>query len=148
VPTFLWKAGNNWPIPMTPQTEVFQELLLNRPTRWTLLGMFVTKYFAPQVPLVGHAFVLFWASLRVFLVALVLTLLDVAYDVPAETLNGVLGLLGMFAIGWLVTRDLGKRYGTPTRFSAIGAKVMLSMMVVTWGIFSIAYVVLPLWRGA
>jgi hypothetical protein len=108
---------------------------------WTLLGMLVMKYFVRHVPLVSHAIILFWAIFRVLLAVLGLTIAGALLDISAGPFAGLLSLLGMCAIGWLITRDLAEKYGTPTKFPAVGAKVMFSMLALTWIIIGIIYVV-------
>lgn len=107
---------------------------------YTLLGMFIMKYFVPKVPLISHAIILFWAIFRVMLVAIVLIFAGVMFNISAGPLSGVLSLLGMCAVGWLITRHMTKNYGTPTKFPAVGAKVMFSTLVLMWVLIIIVYV--------
>jgi hypothetical protein len=90
------------------------------------------KYFVRQVPLISHAIIFFWAAFRVLLVVVVFTFLGVIFNISTGTLSGLLGLLALSAVGWLITRHLAKNYGTPTKFPSVGAKVMASMLVISW----------------
>ncbi len=49
---------------------------------WTLIGMFVMKYFVRQVPILNHAAILLWASFRVQIVVLVLFFLVASLAFP------------------------------------------------------------------
>jgi len=98
---------------------------------WTIVGMFVMKYFARRVPLLNHATILFWATLRVQIVAFGLIHLGSVFGISVRSLSSLLGLLASCAVGWLVTRDLSRKYGTPTKFPAVGAKVVTTMIIIT-----------------
>jgi len=93
--------------------------------------MFVMKYFARRVPLLNHAAILFWATLRVQIVAFGLIYLGRVFGISLRSLSSLLGLLASCAVGWLVTRDLSRKYGTPTKFPAVGAKVVITMIIIT-----------------
>ena len=98
---------------------------------WTIVGMVLMKYFVRQVPLLNHAAILFWATLRVQIVVLALVYLGSIFGISVRPLSGLFGLLACCAVGWLVTRDLSRKYGVPTKFPAVGAKVMTTMVIMT-----------------
>jgi len=98
---------------------------------WTIVGMFVMKYFVRQVPILNHAAILFWAILRVQIVVLALISLCSAFGISVRALSGPFGLLASCAIGWLVTQHLSRKYGVPTKFPAVGAKVMTTIFIIT-----------------
>jgi len=72
-----------------------------------------------------------WATLRVQIVVLGLIYLASAFGISVRSLSSLLGLLASCAVGWLVTRDLSRKYGTPTKFPAVGAKVVITMIIIT-----------------
>lgn len=98
---------------------------------WTLVGMLVMKFFVRQVPILTHAVILFWATLRVQIVALALIALCRLLGVPLGAILQVVGVLATCAVGWLVTQDLSRKYGVSKKFSGVGAKVMTTMYVLT-----------------
>ncbi len=98
---------------------------------WTLIGAFVMKYFVRQVPIRNHAAILFWAALRVQIVVFALILLGSIFGISIRPLSGLLSVLALCATGWLVTQHLSRNYGVPTKFPAVGAKVMTTMVVFT-----------------
>ena len=98
---------------------------------WTIVGMFVMKYFVRQVPILNHAAILFWAILRVQIVVLALIFLCSVFGISVRGLSGPFGLLASCAIGWLVTQQLSRKYGVPTKFPAVGAKVMTTIFIIT-----------------
>ena len=99
---------------------------------WVFAGMFVMKYFVRQVPILNHAAILFWASFRVQIVVLALMFLGRILGVSQQVLSGILSVLALCAVGWLVTQHLARNYGVPTKFPAVGAKVMTTMFAITW----------------
>ena len=98
---------------------------------WTLIGALVMKYFVRQVPILNHAGILFWAAFRVQIIFFVLILLASASGISIRPLSGIVSVLALCATGWLVTQHLSTNYGVPTKFPAVGAKVMTTMSVVT-----------------
>jgi hypothetical protein len=98
---------------------------------WTIVGMFVMKYFVRQVPILNHAAILFWAIFRVQIVVLALILLISIFGFSVRPLSGLFGVLASCAVGWLVTQHLSRKYGVPTKFPAVGAKVMTTMFIIT-----------------
>ena len=106
---------------------------------WTLIGSLVMKYLFRQVPIRSHAAILFWAMLRVQIVVLALIVLGSVFSISVRSLSSLFGgltqslfpILALCAVGWLVTRDLSKKYGVPTKFPAVGAKVMTTMYIIT-----------------
>lgn len=105
----------------------------------TLFGTAALKYFARSVPWLSHAFIFFWAMFRVMLVVLVITFVGVIFDIPTGPLSGVFTFLGIGAVGTLITRNLGKHYGLPTKFPAIGAKTMFVLFILIWVIVIVVY---------
>ena len=99
---------------------------------WVFAGMIVMKYFVRQVPILNHAAILFWASFRVQIVVLALMFLGRIFGVSQQVLSGILSVLALCAVGWLVTQHLARNYGVPTKFPAVGAKVMTTMFAITW----------------
>ncbi len=99
---------------------------------WTLVGMFVMKYFVRQVPILNHAAILFWATFRVQTVVLASIFLASIFGISLRPLWGLFSVLVPCAVGWLVTQHLSRNYGVPTKFPAIGAKVATTMVVITW----------------
>jgi hypothetical protein len=99
---------------------------------WTLVGMFVMKYFVRQVPILNHAAILFWATFRVQIGALVLIFLASIFGLSLRPLSGLFSVIVPCAVGWLVTQHLSRSYGVPTKFPAVGAKVATTMVVITW----------------
>jgi hypothetical protein len=99
---------------------------------WTLVGMFVMKYFVRQVPILNHAAILFWATFRVQIVALALIYLGGIFGISLRALSALFSALALCAVGWLVTQHLSRNYGVPTKFPAVGAKVMTTMVIITW----------------
>jgi|ERR1700733_3169826 len=89
------------------------------------------KYFVRQVPILNHAAILFWAALRVQIVALVLILLGRIFGISVVALSGLFSVLALCATGWLVTQHLSRSYGVPAKFPAVGAKVMTTMVIIT-----------------
>jgi len=108
---------------------------------WTIIGMFVMKYFVRQVPLLNHAAILFWATLRMQIVVLALIYLGSIFGISARPLSGLFGLLASCAVGWLVTRHLSRKYGVPTKFPAVGAKVVTTMIIIT-SLIAVAIIVI------
>jgi hypothetical protein len=98
---------------------------------WTIVGMFVMKYFVRQVPLLNHAAILFWATLRVQIVVLALVYLGSILGISVRPFSSLVGLLASCAVGWLVTRHLARKYGVPTKFPAVGAQVITTMAIIT-----------------
>lgn len=98
---------------------------------WTLVGMFVMKFFVRQVPILNHAAILFWATFRVQIVVLALVFLGRILGVSLRGLSGLSSVLALCAVGWLVTRHLSRNYGVPAKFPAAGAKVVTTMVVIT-----------------
>jgi hypothetical protein len=98
---------------------------------WTIVGMFVMKFFVRKVPLLDHAAILFWATLRVQIVVLALIFVLNTLGISMRPLSGFVSLLALCAIGWLVTQDLSRRYSVPTEFPAVGAKVMATMTIIS-----------------
>ena len=117
-------------LPMAPTQALF--ILAIFCVVWTLIGMFVMKYFVRQVPLLNHAAILFWATFRVQIGALVLVSLASIFGISVRALSGLFSVIVPCAIGWLVTQHLSKSYGVPTKFPAVGAKVVATMIVITW----------------
>jgi hypothetical protein len=99
---------------------------------WTLVGMFVMKYFVRQVPILNHAAILFWATFRVQIVVLALIFLGSIFGISLRALSGLFSVLALCAVGWLLTHHLSKNYGVPTKFPAVGAKVVTTMVIITW----------------
>jgi hypothetical protein len=99
---------------------------------WTLVGMFVMKYFVRQVSILNLAAVLFWATFRVQIAVLVLIFLASIFGISLRPLLALFGVLVPCAVGWLVTQHLSRSYGVPTKFPAVGAKVAATMVVITW----------------
>jgi hypothetical protein len=108
----------------------------------TIFGALILKYFVRSVPLLGHAVLFFWALFRVTLVAIVLTSIVALtrMDIPSSLSLSVLFIIaGMCAVGWLITYDLGRRYGVPTEFPGPGFKTMLCLLALTWAFISIPW---------
>jgi hypothetical protein len=99
---------------------------------WTLVGMFVMKYFVRQVSILNLAAVLFWATFRVQIAVLVLIFLASIFGISLRPLLALFGVLVPCAVGWLVTQHLSRSYGVPTKFPAVGAKVAATLVVITW----------------
>jgi len=98
---------------------------------WTLIGAFVMKYFVRQVPILNHAAILFWATFRVQIAVFALILLGSIFGISLRPLSGLSSALALCGTGWLVTQHLSRNYGVPTKFPAVGAKVMTTMAVIT-----------------
>jgi len=98
---------------------------------WTLVGMFVMKYFVRRVPILNHAAILVWATFRVQILVLVLIFLGGIFGISLRALSGLFGVVAVLAVGWLVTRHLSRDYGAPTKFPAVGAKVTTTTVVIT-----------------
>jgi hypothetical protein len=96
---------------------------------WTIVGMLLMKYFVRQVPLLSHAAILFWATLRVQIAVLAIVYLGSIFGLSVK--SGLFGLLAFCAVGWLVTRSLSRKYGVPTKFPAVGAKVVTMMFIIS-----------------
>jgi hypothetical protein len=91
----------------------------------TIVGAPIMKCFAWRIPLVVHAIVFFLAAYAVYFVWALILAVGVLFKVYPTPNTGLYALIGMCpAAGWLITRMLAKTYGTPTRFPAIGARVM------------------------
>jgi len=71
---------------------------------------------------------------------MVITVVGVIFDLSAGTFSGILAMIGVCIVGWLITRHMARRYGIPTKFPAIGAKVMTTMIVLMWVIIGVVYV--------
>ena len=99
---------------------------------WTLVGMFVMKYFVRQVSILNLAAILFWAVFRVQIAVLALIFLAGIFGISLRPLAGLFSVLVPCAVGWLVTQHLSRRYGVPTKFPAVGAKVAATMVTITW----------------
>lgn len=112
----------------------------------TIFGMLALKFFVRPVPLLSHAIIFFWAMFRVLLVVSVVTfgVVLAGIQIPSA-FSGLFSLAGLWAVGWLINRDLQKRYGVPTKFPSAGFKVVLSLFVLCW-IFVGAYFLLTLWH--
>jgi hypothetical protein len=98
---------------------------------WTLVGALVMKYFVRQVPIVNLAAILFWAAIRVQIVVLALILLVSMIGISLRPFVALSNVLALCAVGWLVTQHLSRNYGVPTKFPAVGAKVMTTMVIIT-----------------
>ena len=98
---------------------------------WTLVGTLVMKYFVRQVPILDHAAILFWATFRVQIVVFALILLGSIFGISVRPLLGFFNVLALCAVGWLVTQHLSRNYGVPTKFPAVGAKVMTTMVIIS-----------------
>jgi hypothetical protein len=98
---------------------------------WTLVGTLVMKYFVRQVPILNHAAILFWATFRVQIVVFALILLGSIFGISVRPLLGFFNVLALCAVGWLVTQHLSRNYGVPTKFPAVGAKVMTTMVIIS-----------------
>jgi len=98
---------------------------------WMLVGVLVMKYFVREVPILNHAAILFWATLRVQIVVLALIYLGGVFGFPLRALSSLFSVLSLCAVGWLVTRHLSRNYGVPTKFPAVGAKVTTTMVIIT-----------------
>jgi hypothetical protein len=99
---------------------------------WTLVGMFAMKYFVRQVPLLNLAAILFWATFRVQIVVLASIFLGGIFGISIRALSGLFSVFALCAVGWLVTQHLSRNFGVPTKFPAVGAKVMTTMVIITW----------------
>jgi hypothetical protein len=97
---------------------------------WTLVGALVMKYFVRNVPIVNLAAILFWAAIRVQIVILALILLASMLGISLRPLLALSNVLPLCAVGWLVTQHLSRNYGVPTKFPAVGAKVMTLMVII------------------
>jgi hypothetical protein len=69
----------------------------------TLFGTAVLKYFVRNVPLLSHAFIFFWAMFRVMVVAAVCIVVATIFDIHAGLFSAVFAILGMGAVGTLIT---------------------------------------------
>ena len=98
---------------------------------WTLVGTLVMKYFVRQVPILNHAAILFWATFRVQIVVFALIILGSIFGISVRPLLGFFNVLALCAVGWLVTQHLSRNYGVPTKFPAVGAKVMTTMVIIS-----------------
>lgn len=113
------------PIEWTTFAPAFGQALLTLTVfcvAWTMVGMFVMKFFVRQVPILNHAAILFWATLRVQIVVLLLVSLRGIFGLPARALSYPVTLLALCAIGWLVTRDLSRKYGCPRNFRPLAPR--------------------------
>ena len=99
----------------------------------TIFGAVVLKYFVRTVPLLSHAILYFWAVFRVLFVVVAAWLIVVliGIEIPSA-FSGLLSIAGMCVVGWLITHDLAKRYGVPSKFPGPGFKTMLSLLVLSW----------------
>lgn len=107
----------------------------------TVFGALLLKYFVRQVPILSCALLFFWALFRVLFVVSVLYFLTIVFALSMGALSGVFSLVGMCMVGWLITRDLGRLYGVPTKFPAVGAKVMGSLFILGWLVIIAAYLI-------
>jgi hypothetical protein len=119
---FRWAATAPWFTQTLATMAVFCVV-------WMLLGMLVMKFFVRQVPILTHAAILFWATLRVQIVVLAVVSLFRVFSIPIGALSQVVGMLATCAVGWLVTHDLSRKYGVSKKFPAVGAKVMTTLVV-------------------
>ncbi len=100
------------------------------------------KFFVPPVPLLRAAIIVFWATFRVLLVFVAATFITVIFSIHmSPALNGVFAIIGLCAIGSLITHHLGQHYGLPTKFPAAGAKVVTSAYGLILFVTSVLYVV-------
>lgn len=108
----------------------------------TVFGALALKFFVRNVPLLSHAIIFFWSVFRVLIVvgALWLAIILLGVQVPSS-LSGLFSLAGMCAVGWLITHDLAKRYGTSIKFPGPGFKVVLTILVLSWIFIGIYYLV-------
>lgn len=83
---------------------------------WTLVGTLVMK---------------FWATFRVQIVVFALILLGSIFGISVRPLLGFFNVLALCAVGWFVTQHLSRNYGVPTKFPAVGAKVMTTMVIIS-----------------
>ena len=98
---------------------------------WTIVGMLVMKFLVRQAPILDHAAIMFWAIVRVQLAVLFLVVLLGFFGVRPAALSSLIALPALCAVGWLVTRDLSRKYQVPAKFPAVGAKVVATMLIVT-----------------
>jgi hypothetical protein len=111
-------------------SQAFQTLLgiLFFTGLFTFIGAPALKYFARPVGWVRAASIFFWS---VFLVLCVDALLHLAAGVFRLSFGlfwGLRPLAGICAVGWLLTHHLSAHYGMPTKFPAVGAKVMVTVL--------------------
>jgi hypothetical protein len=99
----------------------------------TIFGALVLKYFVRTVPLLSHAILFFWAVSRVLFVVIAVTFIVVLTRIEIPTaFAGLFSLVCMCAVGWLITHDLAKRHGVPSKFPGPGFKTMLSLLALSW----------------
>jgi hypothetical protein len=99
----------------------------------TLLAAPVMKIFVRELPLHKLAFISFWAIFRVlFVAAVVMVGIQFSHvDVPVG-LDGLFVLIGMCAVGSLITYGL-EQYGIPKRkFPGIGARTVFVLLILSW----------------
>src|SRR6266480_2910945 len=99
----------------------------------TLIAAPVMNFFVKEMPLRKLALVFFWASFRVlFIAAVVIVGIRVGQvDVPAGV-DGLFTLIGMCAVGSLITYSL-EHYGIPRRkFPGVGAKTIVVLLGFSW----------------
>jgi hypothetical protein len=92
----------------------------------TLIGAPVMKCFAWRIPFLVHALVFFVATYIVYFIWTIVHVIGNKFKIYPTPNSAYYVLIGMIpAAGWLITRILAKWYGTPTKFPAIGARVMI-----------------------
>jgi len=94
---------------------------------FTFIGAPVLKYFARPVPFVRAVSIFFWSVLLVLCVDAALHFAAGVFHLPFGLFWGLRPLAGICAVGWLLTHHLGVHYSMPTKFPAVGAKVMVTV---------------------
>jgi hypothetical protein len=107
---------------------------------WGALGASVLKFFYRKLTFTQLGGLCFWAILRVLAIGTALYLTVLVANVPfPKGLWGLVSLAGMCAVGWLITRDMGK-FGVPKQFPGPGFKAVLGVLIISSafvGIFTI-----------
>jgi hypothetical protein len=108
----------------------------------TIFGACILKYFVRTVPLLSLAILFFWAVFRVLFVVAVAMFVAILLRLEFPLgFSGLFSIAGMCVVGWLITRDLAKRYGVPSKFPGPGFKTMLGLLALSW-VFVGAYFLL------
>jgi len=96
----------------------------------TIFGAPIMKCFARQVPFLVHALVFFFVVYPVLLVYQAILVVGLMFKVyPTANTFFYASIFMVPAAGWLITHILSVKYGTRTKFPAIGARVMFVLVV-------------------
>lgn len=107
----------------------------------TVLAALILKFFYRNVDFKQLAGLCFWAIFRILIITAILYAAVVIGHIRVPTgVDGLLSLLGVCALGWLITHDM-QRYGVPKKFPGPGFKVVIGLVLVSWILVGIGFLI-------